>query len=163
MSRPGLELSPIDRAVRAEEQGQRTVVIGADGSSAVDPFVLASAVASATSSIRILVRVPTDQWHPYLVARRLAALDKISGGRIDWWPDDPVDTRRDEAVHIVAALLTSWAPDAVVNDRAAGLHVDTDRVMPVHVHGTWFAVDSPLDVCAGPQGVVPVVDPGGVR
>ncbi|MFW0786261.1 LLM class flavin-dependent oxidoreductase [Gordonia sp. CPCC 206044] len=149
----------IDAARAEEAAGTREILLSADDAATIDPFVIAGAVATATTSIRIGVHVPIDRWHPYLVARRLAALDKISHGRIAWWPDDTNATRRAEAIDIVEALLVSWAPDAVVNDRTVGLHVDTDRVTAVDVHTTYFSVHTPLDVCAGPQGVVPVIGP----
>lgn len=125
------------------------------GAPRVDPFVLAAAVAARTSTIRIGVAVDTARTHPYVAARKLAALDKISHGRVEWLAEDVDERRRDEAVRLVEALLTSWAPDAPVNDRERGVHVDTDRVTAVHHDGAFWSVHSPLDVPAGPQRVVP--------
>ncbi|TCK22061.1 LLM class flavin-dependent oxidoreductase [Pseudonocardia endophytica] len=123
-----------------------------------DPFVVAAALAMRTTRIRLVVPVDTADVHPYTVARRLAALDKISDGRVSWAPHDTDPRRRAESVRIVRALLGSWQPGAVVNDTAAGVHVDTSRVLPVRIAGAFWATDSALDVPAGPQGIVPVVD-----
>lgn len=122
-----------------------------------DPFVLAAAVAARTTTIRVGVAVDTARTHPYVAARKLAALDKISRGRAEWLPEDREPARRDEAVRLVEALLASWGPGATVNDKARGVHVDTDRITAVHHEGRWWSVHSPLDVPAGPQGVVPRV------
>ncbi|MEJ2889803.1 LLM class flavin-dependent oxidoreductase [Actinomycetospora aeridis] len=139
-------------ATAREEAGEPRVLIR-DG----DVFVLAAAVAARTATIRIGVAVDTARTHPYVAARKLAALDKISLGRAEWLPEDSEPARRDEAVHLVEALLASWGPGATVNDRERGVHVDTDRITAVHHDGRWWSVHSPLDVPAGPQGVVPRV------
>ncbi|OLM14069.1 xenobiotic compound monooxygenase, DszA family, A subunit [Pseudonocardia sp. Ae717_Ps2] len=120
-----------------------------------DPFVLAAAVAVRTTRIRLVVVVDTAEVHPYVIARRLAALDKISAGRAEWLPRDDDPDRRTESVGLVEALLGSWKPGAVRNDKQAGIHVDVSRIEPVHHDGLHWSVHSPLDVPAGPQGVVP--------
>lgn len=152
MSRPFVEL--VTDVIAREDAGETRVVLPARP----DPFVLAAAIAVRTSRIRLVVEVDTARAHPYLVARRLVALDKISHGRAEWMPTDTDPRRRAEAVDIVTALLASWLPGALVNDKAAGIHVDTDRVVAVHRDGAHYAVHSPLDVCAGPQGVIPLVE-----
>ena len=124
-----------------------------------DPVLLAAALAIHTERIRLGVGVDTARTHPYVVARRLAALDKVSRGRAEWWPHDTDPARREEAVALVEALLGSWRPGATVNDRARGVHVDTDLVVAVHHDGVYWSVHSPLDVPAGPQGVLPRVVP----
>ncbi|GAC70972.1 hypothetical protein GS4_45_00280 [Gordonia soli NBRC 108243] len=149
----------VDRVRDLDLAGTTDVVLDTIGSTTVDPFVVASAVAQATDRVRITVAVPVTEWHPYLIARRLAAVDKIADGRLRWWPVDADATRRAESADIVAALLTSWPADVVLNDRASGIQVDTDRVTRVMVQGNHFTVDSPLDVPRGPQGVVPHLDP----
>jgi hypothetical protein len=151
-SRPFAEL--VADVVAREDAGEARVVLPAHP----DPFVLAAALAVRTGRIRFVIEVDTARMHPYLVARRLAAVDKISHGRVEWLPTDSDPGRRAEAIDIVTALLASWQPGALVTDKAAGMHVDTDRVRAVHRDGLHYAVHSPLDVCAGPQGVVPVVE-----
>jgi alkanesulfonate monooxygenase SsuD/methylene tetrahydromethanopterin reductase-like flavin-dependent oxidoreductase (luciferase family) len=150
--RPFIEL--VDEIVAREDAGEARFFLPAQP----DPFVLAAALAAQTSRIRLVVEVDTARTHPYLVARKLAAVDKISRGRVEWVATDTDPDRRAEAIDIVTAMLTSWLPGALVNDKAAGIHVDTDRVVTVHRDGAHYAVHSPLDVCAGPQGVVPLVE-----
>ncbi|MFT4126078.1 MAG: LLM class flavin-dependent oxidoreductase [Gordonia sp. (in: high G+C Gram-positive bacteria)] len=144
-------------AVAAERAGAPAVVLDAQDSETADPFLVTAAVAVTTESIILIVKVPVAQWHPYLVARRVAQLDKLSAGRLRWWPIDHDVRRRDEAVAIVAALLRSWPAAAIRNDRATGIHVDTDLIVPAVAAGRYFSIDSPLDTVAGPQGVVPVI------
>lgn len=139
-----------------------------DGVSAVrlrgrdrDPFLLTAALAARTRVIRFVVETDTARTHPYTLARRLAALDKISAGRLDWAPHDTQPARRDEAVELVGRLLRSWPPEAMVQDRAIGVHVDTSLIEAVWHDGRYYSVHSPLDVPAGPQGEVPVAaEPG---
>lgn len=152
---PWAEVLPSVTALEAEGS-PRVLLLAAPRA---DPAVLAAALAVRTTTIRLGIEVDTARAHPYVVARRLAALDKISGGRIEWWPRDTVPLRRDEAVDLVEALLASWHPDAAVDDREQGIHVDTDLVTAVHHDGVHWSVHSPLDVPAGPQRVVPRVAP----
>lgn len=50
----------------------------------LDGFTLCSAAAALTSQVRILVNVVVLPWHaPAMVAKELASLDVVSGGRVD--------------------------------------------------------------------------------
>ncbi|MGW0036355.1 LLM class flavin-dependent oxidoreductase [Gordonia sp. NPDC003376] len=148
----------IDVARDVDHHQTGTVVVDTVDADDLDPFVVAAAIAAATDFIRIAVAVPVAQWHPYPVARRLAEIDKLSAGRLLWGAVDSDPGRVAEAVDVVSALLTSWGPAALVNDRASGRHADLAQITPVIVSGRHFGIDSPLDVPAGPQGVVPVVE-----
>ncbi|WP_169801637.1 LLM class flavin-dependent oxidoreductase [Millisia brevis] len=145
-------------AVLAElrQTAPERLVIDVDNAPGIDPFVLAAAIITAVPGIHTTLRVPTPRWHPYAIARRLAELDKLSGGRLAWTPVDVEPERAAEAARIVAGLLTSWAPDAVINDRASGVHVDTDRVRPVRFTGRHYRIDAALDAPPGPQRTVPI-------
>ena len=58
-------------------------VIEGDGSPAVDPWIALTAVALSTSRLRLGTMVtPLARHRPWLVARQLANLDHLSGGRI---------------------------------------------------------------------------------
>lgn len=155
--------SAVELARDADRHGAPAVVIAPVPEAGVDPFVATAAIATATDFTRLGVLVPLGGWHPYPIARRLAQLDKLSAGRLSWCPIHPDAQRCCEAIDLVRALLTSWAPDAAVNDRRTGVHVDLDRITRVRHRGRHYAVDSPLDVPPGPQGAVPVfAAPGAV-
>ena len=50
----------------------------------LDGFTLCSAAAALTSRVRVLVNVVVLPWHaPAMVAKELASLDVVSGGRVD--------------------------------------------------------------------------------
>ncbi|BBY17740.1 hypothetical protein MLIT_33320 [Mycolicibacterium litorale] len=51
---------------------------------ALDPIVLLSALASATTHLGLIGTVSTSFEEPYNVARRFASLDHLSGGRVAW-------------------------------------------------------------------------------
>lgn len=140
------------------ESAPARIVIDGDNAPGIDPFVLAAAIIAVVPGVHTSLRVPTPRWHPYAIARRLAQLDKLSGGRLAWTPVDVEPDRAAEAAHIVAGLLTSWAPDAVINDRTSGVHVDTDRVRPVRFTGRYYRIDAPLDAPPGPQRPVPIAE-----
>lgn len=148
----------IELARSADHRQTGTLVVDTTGSDDLDPFVVAAVIAQATDVIGIAVAVPVPQWQPYPTARRLAEIDKLSAGRVVWGPVDSDPRRAAEMVQVVSSLLTSWRPGALVNDRVTGRHADPARIVPVTASGRYFTIDSPLDVPAGPQGVVPVVD-----
>lgn len=55
-------------------------------------------------------------------------------------------------MQVVKGLWDSWADDAVVDDRAAGLYARTDRIRAVNHRGAHYQVKGPLNMPRGPQG-----------
>src|SRR5262249_15714644 len=51
---------------------------------ALEPTVLLTALAGATSRIGLIATASTSYNHPYNLARRFASLDHVSGGRAGW-------------------------------------------------------------------------------
>ena len=49
-----------------------------------DPSVVAALMTQVTSRIGIVPTFGTYAYHPYLLARLVATLDQVSGGRIGW-------------------------------------------------------------------------------
>lgn len=78
----------VELAVRAEEAGWDGVfvwdhILGWDGSVVADPWVLLSAMAQATSRIRLGPMVtPLPRRRPWVVARQATSLDHLSEGRL---------------------------------------------------------------------------------
>jgi probable F420-dependent oxidoreductase len=73
----------VDAAVRAERAGFDTFTL-ADLPGALSPLVTLGAVAQATTNIGLAPFVlNTGLWNPATVARELATLDRVSGGRLE--------------------------------------------------------------------------------
>ncbi|MFI5720077.1 LLM class flavin-dependent oxidoreductase [Nocardia sp. NPDC051750] len=136
-----------------------------------EPITLLSAMAVATERIGLIATASTGYNEPYNLARSLASLDRISGGRAGWnivtsvgadeaanfgydtVPDHAGRYRRaEEFVEVATALWDSWESDAVVLDSAAGIFADPDKVHTIDYVGERFAVRGPLNVPASEQG-----------
>jgi probable F420-dependent oxidoreductase len=73
----------VDTAVRAEQAGFDSFVL-ADLPGALSPLIALAAAARATSTIGLAPFVlNTGLWNPDTVARELATLDRVSGGRVE--------------------------------------------------------------------------------
>ena len=103
---------------------------GAEGPpSCLEPVTALGALAAATERIGLIGTLSATYNAPYHVARRLAALDHLSGGRAGWnvvtsrhdaearnFQDAPHADRADryaraaEAIDVVRALWDSWSP-----------------------------------------------------
>lgn len=142
-----------------------------------DPTVLFSAVAAAVPDIGFLLTASTSYNSPYNLARRLATLDHIAGGRVIWNvvssfnPDIAANfgaaplpgraeryRRADEFLRVVKDLWLSWdtPPDA----RPDGPLWDDTTARRIDHHGEFFDVTGPLNVPIGPQGH-PVISQAG--
>lgn len=138
-----------------------------------EPLTLAAALAFATSRIGIVTTASTSYHEPYNVARMLASLDHLSRGRVAWnivtsftghenFDSAPLAEparrygRAQEFLDVVTALWRSWPEESFVDDKAAGIHVDVDRVRPIDHEGEHFWVRGPLDV-PSPAGGRPVL------
>ena len=136
-----------------------------------DPMVLMSALAMHTSRIGLVSTATTTFDEPWFVARRVASLDHLSGGRAGWNAvtasnagdalnfnhAEPIGraeryARAEEFVGVVKGLWDSWAEDAFVQDKAAGRFLDRSRVRALDHAGRHFRVAGPLNVPRVPQG-----------
>jgi FMN-dependent oxidoreductase (nitrilotriacetate monooxygenase family) len=137
----------------------------------LEPTVLLTAMAMATSHIGLIATASTTYNSPFNLARRFASLDHLSGGRAGWnivttgersssqnFGLDEPPTHRErylraaEFVEVSVKLWDSWEDDAEIGDKAAGVYADTSRIHPVNYEGTYFRVRGPLNVPRGPQG-----------
>lgn len=79
---PGAELA--DRARRAEDLGYHALVIPDHLMGQLSPIVAMTAIAAATTTLRVGAFVlNNDLRHPVVLAQDLAAVDVLSGGRLD--------------------------------------------------------------------------------
>ncbi|NLS68252.1 LLM class flavin-dependent oxidoreductase [Bradyrhizobium brasilense] len=144
---------------------------GALGALRLDPLVVLSVIAGATKHLGLGATISTTYTQPYSLARALATLDHVSGGRAAWnivtsfqeaearnfglteqlSRDERYD-RADEFLDVTTRLWDSWQDNALVRDREAPLFADPARVRRINHVGKWFNVRGPLNVSRPPQG-----------
>lgn len=137
-----------------------------------EPLTLTAALAAVTSRIGLVATVNTNFDHPYALARRFAALDHISGGRVGWnivssladgaaksfGMEQPLShaeryDRASEFVDVARSLWDSWEDDAFDHaDRDSGKYLDADDVHPTHHDGRYFHLSTILDAARPIQG-----------
>ena len=142
-----------------------------------DPTVLFSAIAATVPDIGFLLTASSSYNSPYNLARRLASLDHISGGRVIWNvvssfnPDIAANfgsaplppraeryRRADEFIQVVKKLWLSW--DTPQGDAPEDKLWDETTARRIDHHGEFFDVAGPLNVPIGPQGL-PVIAQAG--
>ncbi len=113
----------------------------------LEPLTLLTALSQATSRIGLIATVSSTYNEPYNLARRLASVDHVSGGRAGWnivtsagddeaanfgladRPDHAARyARADEFLQVAKALWDSWEAEAVVADKAGGRYADPARI-----------------------------------
>lgn len=134
-----------------------------------DPTVLFAAVAASVPDIGFFLTASSSYNSPYNLARRLATLDHISGGRVIWnvvssfnpdiaanFSSDPLPARADryrragEFLEVVKKLWLSWdTPGAETPTQTLW---DEHTARSIDHHGEFFDVAGPLNVPIGPQG-----------
>jgi N-acetyl-S-(2-succino)cysteine monooxygenase len=173
----------LERAALAAERGRLDAVFFADSPGLAifraryfpqvgfDPLELLAALSRTTTRIGLIATASTTYSAPYDLARRLATIDHLSGGRAGWnivttryagaagnfglaAHPDPADryARAEEFVEVVTRLWDSWEADAVLADQEKGVWADTDLIRPVDFHGRFFDVSGALTLPRSPQG-----------
>jgi FMN-dependent oxidoreductase (nitrilotriacetate monooxygenase family) len=139
-----------------------------------DPLSLLPILGKLTDHIGLIATASTSFYPPFMLARTMATLSHLSGGRTGWnivtssedlaaqnfgiegLPDhDERYDRADEYVEVINALLSSWEPDAQVMDRASDTFVDGSKVHTVDFVGKYYRSRGPLNTLA-PFGGRPV-------
>ena len=137
----------------------------------LEPFTLLTALSQHTSRIGLIATVSSTYNEPYNLARRLASVDHVSGGRAGWnivtsagadeaanfgldqRPDHAARYHRaDEFLTVAKALWDSWEREAVRADKASGHYADPARLHAIDHAGNHFKVAGPLNVERPPQG-----------
>ncbi|GLZ33345.1 monooxygenase [Lentzea sp. NBRC 105346] len=137
----------------------------------IEPTILLTALAAVTSRIGLIATASTTYNEPFNLARRFSSLDHVSGGRAGWnivttAGDDaarnfgldaqPAHVQRYERaaefVEVSKKLWDSWEDDAIVADKASGVHALKDKVHPINHVGRFFSVQGPLNAPRSPQG-----------
>lgn len=139
--------------------------------SQLEPMTLLSALTAYTSRIGLVCSITTTYHEPYHVARQLASLDHISGGRAGWnvvtsknrWEADQFGqkvhpphseryARAHEFVDVVKGLWDSWEDDAFLRDKESGIFFVPEKLNFLRHHGAFFNVRGPLNLSRPPQG-----------
>jgi FMN-dependent oxidoreductase (nitrilotriacetate monooxygenase family) len=144
-----------------------------------DPLTLLPALAMVTEHLGLIATASTTFEPPYLIARRFASLDHISGGRAGWNlvttsnPDAALNfgltghmehgeryRRAREFFDVVTGLWDSWADDAFVRDVEEGVYFDPERLHVLDHQGEFFSVRGPLNIARPLQGWPVIVQAG---
>jgi FMN-dependent oxidoreductase (nitrilotriacetate monooxygenase family) len=144
-----------------------------------DPLTLLPALAMMTEHLGLIATASTTFESPYVVARRFASLDHISGGRAAWNlvttsnPDAALNfgmeehmehgeryRRAREYYDVVTGLWDSWADDAFIRDPESGIFFDPERLHTLNHKGEFLSVRGPLNIARSPQGWPVIVQAG---
>ena len=137
----------------------------------LEPLTLMSALAMATSNIGLVATASTSYSEPYTLARQLASLDHLSGGRAGWnivtgrspmaafnyghASEIPHAERYqvgEEFVDVVRGLWDSFEDDAFIRDVERGFYFDPSKLHTLNHNGKHFKVRGPLNISRSPQG-----------
>jgi FMN-dependent oxidoreductase (nitrilotriacetate monooxygenase family) len=144
-----------------------------------DPLTLLPALAMVTEHLGLIATASTTFEPPYLIARRFASLDHISGGRAAWNlvttsnPDAALNfgltehmehgeryRRAREFFDVVTGLWDSWAEDAFIRDVENGIYFDPVRLHVLDHEGEFLSVRGPLNIARPIQGWPVIVQAG---
>jgi alkanesulfonate monooxygenase len=144
-----------------------------------DPLTLLPALAVATKHLGLIATASTTFEPPYMIARRFASLDHISGGRAGWNivttsnPDAALNfgleehmehderyARAREFYEVVTGLWDSFADDAFVRDVESGVFFDPAKMRALDHKGRFFSVRGPLNIARPIQGWPVIVQAG---
>jgi FMN-dependent oxidoreductase (nitrilotriacetate monooxygenase family) len=137
----------------------------------LEPMTLLSALAVTTRNLGLVATMTTSYNDPFNLARRLASLELISGGRAGWnvvtsgdagaagnfsrdehYDYDTRYARGLEFVRVAQGLWDSYEQDAFPRDRQTRTFMDRSRLHALNHKGEHFQVAGPLNVSRSPQG-----------
>lgn len=136
-----------------------------------EPISILSALAVTTSKLGLVATISTSYSDPFTVARQLASLDQLSGGRAGWnvvttplegaaknfgKSEHPEHVLRyeiaEEYLEVATGLWDSWEDDAFVRNRETGQFFDREKLHTLNHRGKHFSVEGPLNVQRSAQG-----------
>jgi FMN-dependent oxidoreductase (nitrilotriacetate monooxygenase family) len=144
-----------------------------------DPLTLLPALAMKTDHLGLIATASSTFEPAYMIARRFASPDHISGGRAGWNlvttsnPDAALNfgltehmehgeryRRAREFYDVVTGLWDSWAEDAFVRNVEEGIYFDPDRMHVLDHQGEFLSVRGPLNIARPIQGWPVIVQAG---
>jgi FMN-dependent oxidoreductase (nitrilotriacetate monooxygenase family) len=136
-----------------------------------EPLTLLGALATSTTHIGLAATASTTYTEPYNLARMLASLDHLTGGRIAWnvvtgafaeaaenfgaTKHPPHEERyaiAQEFITVAKGLWDSWEEDSLVMDKVSGKFIDAAKLHVLNHRGKFFTVKGPLNITRPPQG-----------
>ncbi len=146
----------------------------------LEPITALTALSTLTTHIGLAATINTSYSEPYNLARLMASLDHLSGGRAAWnvvagaFPEASRNFGREEHfshedryaraaeyLEVAKALWDSWESDALVMDRNSGVYLDPNKMHKVNHRGANFSVEGPLNITRSPQGYPVIMQAGG--
>lgn len=137
----------------------------------MDPIPILSAVSMVTKNLGLAATMSTTYLEPYNLARTMASLDHVSGGRAAWNivtgsnKDDALQfsrevhaphaeryERAEEFVDVVRGIWDSYDDDAFPRDKQSGVYMHPDKVHFLNHKRKYFTVRGPSAVPRSPQG-----------
>lgn len=138
--------------------------------SLLEPLPILAIMARVTRHIGLGATLSTTFLSPYHIARTLATMELLSGGRMAWnvvtsasvtearnfglaaMPGREERYRKaHEVLEACHALWDSWQADALVVDKASGRFADASKVRYVDYEGEFIRTRGPLTVPRSPQ------------
>lgn len=147
------------------------------GFSSLDPTILLASIARETTHIGLLTTVSTTFMPPYVIARQIQSLHRLSLGRAGWnivtaldgnenfgLPNMPSSddryARARECTAIVRQLWASYPASAIKIDRQTGVYADPTMVRPIAHQSQQLRVKGPLNIPAWPGAPIPLIQAG---
>jgi FMN-dependent oxidoreductase (nitrilotriacetate monooxygenase family) len=186
----GQSVEHFQNLARIAERGKLDSLFLADGpvlwdqvgrrpSDVLEPTLLLTALAGATSRIGLIATASTTYNEPYNLARRFGSLDIISGGRAGWnivttagldaarnFNLDHLPAHREryeraaEFVDVSLKLWDSWDDDVIVADKETGVWGDDTKIYPPAHKGQHYSVAGALNIPRSAQGHPVLVQAG---
>ena len=137
-----------------------------------DPLTIVSGLAATVERLGFVVTASTTSEQPYLLARRFASLDHLTGGRIGWnvvtsdmqtalvkllglgelTPHDRRYDRADEFIDLVLQLWEGgWSDNPFIVDKQSRVFTDPSKVHRITHSGEFFDLDGFFPVSPSPQ------------
>jgi FMN-dependent oxidoreductase (nitrilotriacetate monooxygenase family) len=145
-----------------------------------EPTTLLGALSSVTRHIGLGATISTSFGEPFHVARTIASIDHLSGGRSAWnvvtstTDKSALNFSRErlnehdlryeianEFVDVVRGLWDTWDEGAIVADKSTGTFLDSAKVRPLNHTGRFYSVRGPLNIARCPQGHPVIIQAGG--
>ena len=144
-----------------------------------EPLTLLGGLAAVTDKIGLVCTATTSCNEPFHVARKMASLDHMSGGRAAWnvvtssfkaeaynfgreahYDHEDRYERAHEFVEVVKGLWDSWDDDAFIRDKESGIYLDPTKKHELNHAGKYLRVRGPLNVPRPPQGYPVIIQAG---
>ncbi len=145
----------------------------------IEPFTMMCMLSQHTKHLGLVCTATATYDQPYLLARRFASLDIISGGRAGWnlvtsgnkleadsfglgeHMEKAARYRRGrEFAHVVRGLWNSFGEGAFVRDRESGQYFNPDKIQVLDHSGEFLGARGPLNVSPSPQGEPVLIQAG---